>query len=596
MPRSGKNKPQPKAAKWKQNPTQSNQQNQKKQANQKKNPFSQKPKEPNRAVVAKTVRRDRFLGSQNMKLDNAVAAGVIKKSIETSKKEMKALAGVLLPYDCEVPRILTGAQHQVIMPVATAKNFKIENFDLSTYNEDLFINRCPTVGSLGSGKSLWPLVKSSLTIVQFHDSVLHAIYPMIYPSSFPSVYSSTFLINAQCGETANTLTMSPTPAPTLLDLYIQPSALVYTSGTKKYGDIIQCWQFDPQRRCFWVDANNSFGGATLFFGFKCDPNTTIHPGGLTVHLCRWTNSLSDQPYATVVTGDVAPSGDGLAEFDVKESGYYYFKISGILTPTVEAVSTGISVTLGYENDLYMISHHLLNENLNLNSYGEKRACDVKRAQAVGCSLLMTNTTAGAYRSGTVTARVLQNEDLWWDFTGVGTEEITSAASPLIYTNKWETGCYSVTFPNQLRYSDVARYERKRTYNMSNPLTTTDLNYNGFVGANLIRVEVGATSAAAGAISAKFTFCVGYSFITDTQMFNLKMPDVAPEVWEKASFQLARLQRFHENPWHWSDITSAIKKAAGWVSDVGKKIISAAPTATKLVGMGVDAAELLASAL
>lgn len=534
---------------------------------------------------------------------NVAASAVIKASMKNSKMESKILSCIMLPYESDVPRVLTGAQHQVVMPVAAAKNFRVFTLDFSSYSVTGFADRVPLINTTGTHRPVWEATDTTFTIVQFHDSVLQAIYPTMHKDAGSCTYSSEMLINASCGTSQNTLTFMPDNLGGVLmnDVHIQPACLLSTAGTAKYGPVIECWQFDQKRRAFWVDAaNNPIGEAQVMLSIKTGFHTLIPADTMNVGLCKWVDFLDPQPYSEIIMPQIMANSEDYVQFSVRDSGYYYFKIWGTAKSTDNAPPyinpIELSIDVGYTNNTWVVSQHLVNDNLSLDSYGPKRSCDVKRAQTIGTSMLISNTTAAAFKSGQVVGRVLQNEDLWFDYAGQATRDLTEVAAQLVYTGNWENGVYSVTFPNQLRYSDVARFERNRTFNLSNPLTTTDLNFNGFVGANIVRIDIGKANPSAGALSAKVVLCTAYTFVTDSQMFRLALPDCSPDQWEKASFKLGSLQRFHDNPWHWGDISNAIKRAAGWVADAGKKAIGFMPTAQKLVGMGIDAAELIASTL
>lgn len=534
---------------------------------------------------------------------NVAASAVIKASMKNSRMESKILSCIMLPYESEIPRVLTGAQHQVVMPVAAAKNFRVFTLDFSSYSVTGFADRVPLVNTTGTFRPVWEATDTTFTIIQFHDSVLQAIYPTMHKDAGACTYSSEMLINSQCALTQNTLSFMPNElgATFLNDLHIQPACLVSSSGPAKYGPVIECWQFDQKRRAFWVDAaNNPVGEAQVYLSIKAGAHTIVDDFAINIGLCKWVNFLDPQPSAELLMPGILAGQEDFVTFSVRESGYYYFKIWGTAKSTDLAAPylnpIELSIDIGYTNNTWVVSQHMCNDNLSLDSFGAKRSCDVKRAQTVGTSMLISNTTAAAFKSGQVVGRVLQNEDLWFEYAGQETRDLTEVAAQLVYTGRWENGVYSVTFPNQLRYSDVARFERNRTYNLSNPLTTTDLNFNGFVGANIVRIDIGKANPTAGALSAKVVLCTSYTFVTDSQMFRLALPDCSPDQWEKASFKLGSLQRFHDNPWHWGDISNAIKKAAGWVVDTGRKVAGFVPTAQKLVGMGLDAAELVASTL
>lgn len=524
---------------------------------------------------------------------NALAAGVIRSGYKTkvSRALAHTLEAVLLPYDTPVPRIMTGAQHQVIQPIATAKNFTILNIDLATMNPNNYANKTPFY----RGTYLWPLVDKSFNFIHFHDPYLLAIYPVDIPSNpNPPMYDCRDFMNAACGTWRNSFIFPVGAALNgyVLDKYLlEPSHFNRVSGDiRTYGAKHPCFQFDAKRRAFWVDANHVSGEAQIDVVITTDAHTSIFADSLQIYLTRIEEDLDEGRVTVMVVPATPVSTERGVTFTIETSGYYYVTLDGNLLVDAPGVSASFDVILEYRTACWRYSHHLTNPNINPNVTG---TAEVRKAMSVGCSALATNTGAAGFKSGTVIGRILQSDEAWYNTVFKTDDDLTGINKSMVHLGDWERGVYSVCFPNQLRYTDVTRNYFEKNVCMSNPIVPTDLSYNGFIGANLVRITPGVSTTGSGAQTARITFTTTYNFTTESQNYVLARADIPPSIWEEASYKLSGVQRFYDNPFHWKDIGNAIQKAAGWVADTGKKVLEYAPSVTRLIGMGVDLASAIA---
>lgn len=274
--------------------------------------------------------------------------------------------------------------------------------------------------------------------------------------------------------------------------------------------------------------------------------TVIAPTyNLRVVLYQWGGP--HEPHTSVMEWHSSPTGEAAGIFAVTTSGWYTMDIFASLPDNVTVdveVTLEVAIAAKVANPARMI--HYWNETLTGAEIGDscRRTC---------YTLLMTNTTAQMYRSGTVVAGRMLNERFGnYSLSETASGYISSSSVALLnskYTGQAAKGCFTY-----MDFDQEAEKFATAVNNWGNPIC--DLDYRGFVNLEVFsQLTLGAEVVA----SYLATFTMVTEFRTDNMMFAPTVSSLAHDALVEARRVNNTTPYFYENPLHMGDIWNNIKK-------------------------------------
>jgi hypothetical protein len=286
---------------------------------------------------------------------------------------------------------------------------------------------------------------------------------------------------------------------------------------------------------FWVDATS---GAPTTLSLT----NLVVSAGITYVLRKWVNGL-----VTEVTVTTATNASGVLNISLTSSGYYTFTIltlAGALnTTTMRNTVTGTSSVYCH--------NHFPGLSSNIQS-----APDIRTTAA---ALMYTNDAAPLYRQGKITAFQAMGGEEWTQYgLGSTTSGVFSSIASLngSRVKTAENGLYAflkpsddTDFDNVPVADDVAVYADSAI--LPYPLVP-DSDY---------LVVYCSISQQAGR-DGYWTPTWGIEYETQDNWHSVAAPIIPPDQYMDAVFLSTRLEQFHENPLHLSDITSFLRGMVG----------------------------------
>lgn len=322
--------------------------------------------------------------------------------------------------------------------------------------------------------------------------------------------------------TTLTKTWNPTYNSSLLQNTLKPIGL---SSGRPYG---------------WFDASEKFEFS--FFQAATQPATL--PVSFTIQIYRWQGP--GEPATEIASMSYAKGGAVTNTLVVPVSGWYSFDFTLSATGTdtfTDLFYVKVQAQAAVDNPAYTAL--MYQEGVTNPDVGES----VRRTAV---SVLITNTSAEINKQGGVIAARLVNDGLYDDEFSFTTSHLTKAADK--YTGQAANGCYTYMdfdLPSesffQSHFGEAGRAAQGPCFN---------LEYFGYV--HMIKLSNPSPTTSANDFLVTVTAC--YEFRTDSMLFDRSVAGLDFLSLIEARRINNSTPYFFENPLHFNDIWSHIKKA------------------------------------
>lgn len=208
---------------------------------------------------------------------------------------------------------------------------------------------------------------------------------------------------------------------------------------------------------------------------------------------------------------------------------------------------------------------------------------IGQVRQLGNTVLISNSTAEMFKSGTVYARQIDGTVPWYQ-CAISSTEITSSNVHTMYDGPLSKGLYAVVKPQGedcLSLEDLVR-EGGSAEDPCFSINFRPFATSGTVVALLVPSRPTANSPATSVV---VHFFRGLEFTTQSQLFNVDVTSTPRATLLPFLDELSHFRQFYENPLHLRDISNAIKNAGRWawdnkgtIKDIAKLLAEAAAVA------------------
>lgn len=391
----------------------------------------------------------------------------------------------------------------------------------------------------------YPVKSSELMVINYGQPGRAALVGPIVSVAAQGAVTTTFryptlggaAVNASVTIQTSTEAMDPGSTHTVLWDPVQViDAVVPASGPKR-----RPLGRSRGRTYVYIDPNEQ-----LLLTYK-QGGVTVKPlHSIRVSLYQWGGP--HEPHSRVAEWHSSPIGESAGILTITTSGWYTLDIVSSLADasTVSGeITLDVAIAAKVANPARMI--HYWNETLANAEIGEscRRTC---------YTLLISNTTAQMYRSGTVVAGRMLNERFGNPVIDSETAGgyISSSSVALLnskYTGQAAKGCFT--------YMDFDQEAEKFVTGVNqwgNPVC--DLDYRGFVNLEVFSQMTLGAEVVANYLA---TFTMVTEFRTDNMMFAPTVSSLAHDALVEARRVNNTTPYFYENPLHMGEIWTSIKK-------------------------------------
>lgn len=454
---------------------------------------------------------------------------------------------------------------------AVAKNYKAYRLDfslpvLTTHDAVLPAHTSGNKRNLLSDTTYYPVVVTRDPVVAFIDIIANNDGTED-PAPETAVYSTELVVLESSADGLYAFNGNGSTG------FLNFGDLEWTSGHNKYGKLIPTGTMALGSSLVWIDAGAAAASASATLRLAIT-SITGKADKLHVWLHRVVNDTIRTGVEYFTVTEQGETGQYLAEVAIQECGYYQVQVT-----LLADIGCNFQTLTLMQRANVITRHHTLDAH-------ETASNQIDELRVLGQSILLSNTTASVNLQGSVFAAMMMSTMPWYDYVADMETHIFDAAADLRYQGQWAKGFYGFVKPHSKGNLDL-----QPTY-----FPVEELRFSAFRPfvnlGSFIALVTRADSAVAGTSSANSVTLMAtrtFEFTTNSQMFALETSKFPTSVYEEYAEALRKATPFHENPLHWSDITSFIKRAANWVGGVAGKVANnmqgaAASAITKWLGL------------
>lgn len=513
-----------------------------------------------------------------------VASRYISSAPKLKAEEKSILKNIMLPYlgkanrvsppgDVLAPPKTALARHNFVVDFNLQKLLEVSDDDLGLLPE------------LDVGLHVWD-VPNNVSLILLQDLYVPLIYPS-YNGVETGEYSCVVFANenATYGNTPYLETEAvPGVTHTQVTWELEPVSFGRYSVSPAWPLTKPCHSLHDGRYV-WIDANHNRPSRVTFtvtprFTSEVQSNS-LYASAYILTPGTYGRSSADE---TGVFNGALPNQDSICQLDISKSGYYRFKIDGMVDHAAND-SVRCTVALDLEMRTSVNSWHYVNtqvEGLGVRHGDFYPMFD--HVQILGTSLLWQNTAPLIMKGGATTGSAWSGNEPWWEISGADTARVTSKNIVGVYTGLWEDGMYGYIkpitygfdrFTNKVDNAEAP--DTAATFVVTNITESVDpVGPNPKIpscrGMSLFRVQppmVAANQPSLGSALSRLVITISFEFSSYSQNFNLEVPKIGPTVFLETQRKfVGPLIPFDKNSTHEKDIWSLIK---GFAYDVGDSI-------------------------
>lgn len=393
------------------------------------------------------------------------------------------------------------------------------------------------------------------------DPVVSAIY--MNPAPYNGAVPSTYL-----GGVVNSVTILPWGTDPVLivrngpDTELDIDGMILVSGQDRYGGYTPAGT-DGGRKFVWLDGTPANPCTVTFGGVVSLGGTNIGYVGKSVTLICYVHTSAGERSEIYRTSAALPARGTLfntGNISIQVSGYFSFAVNVVGVDAIDGELVVQTPTMWYYPTAVWTMKHQVHPDLL------SAGAIVENVRILGSTMLISNSTAEFFKSGTVYARQMDQEELWFADTGKP-ESFSTANVQLNYDGPLSKGIYAVVKPQgQGALSLVPTVVRP------GPRSTTDasiqLNYRPFAFAGAVAILLCPTTPYAATNSSQANMTIhtirGMEYTTNSQLVKIQRTALSRAEYDQILDGLSVMNQFYENPLHLRDIKSAIARAGNWL--------------------------------
>lgn len=345
------------------------------------------------------------------------------------------------------------------------------------------------------------------------------------------------------------------------------TCLTHDGGTQKYAN----WQpvaLINGKNAFWVDAATQAQASIDIHGVVLDAAGSVGAEVKMVlnrHISEFEDELSDVSGSFTVpavgsTFDIGP-------VNITTSGYYSLQLR--MTAANAGIPPTKMISFRMTGIFLRVATVLTHVHLTHRDVIESTGWTMKDIKVLGAGILVSNTTAEMFKSGTIYARQLMTDTVWYD--GLGDVDAYTETNTRMNNGgtPMEKGLYAIGIPCSVDSLELKPAVNSIDYEagLSAPSSYTTWTYRPFCTGGGVQVLFApvADQASVTTMNADLLTHImrGLEFTGSSQMVLVAEPVLARMVTEMVLDELQRAPLFFENPLHFSDIRRFLSNAGSW---------------------------------
>lgn len=331
-------------------------------------------------------------------------------------------------------------------------------------------------------------------------------------------------------------------------------------STTVLGRAVGCdWQYVPYGSQFWVGLNLSalattFAGTLdvhldLFDGGDITTNTYPIGTSGSPQITGWFGSVYTPQLGSPVWVRVTQITNRDSSYNVSGAGTLLSNVYSFVLPEGATTLTTAASTL--MRGLFPLPSATLID-------GSATTAPYQSSRLTAASLLLTNVTAELNKEGSILAARLNPAQ--FNVFNFDTANLSGVHSVEKANLALKTGIYSYVAPQVLPLRDHCVKRRSTNGGSSGMIPIVYLEDLPYANCIILSDQNAATPS-----QMNVTFCMHLEFMTSLQIFPIGYSKLSVDAYHEALVALAGTGFFFENPTHWANVVSAIKRAlsASW---------------------------------